>query len=153
MNYHASMRKYRAAPPSSSADPPTEEAIRSLVHHFYGRVRDDELLGPVFAARIDDWEPHLDRMCAFWSTVLRASGRYAGRPIQAHAGVPGLEPSHFRRWLELFETSARESLGRSVAEDVLARAGRMSRVLQRHHPGIPSEAIAAAPGVGSSPSR
>jgi hemoglobin len=123
------------------------------VHHFYDRVRDDELLGPVFAARIDDWEPHLARMCAFWSTVLRASGRYAGNPIEAHAGVPALDPTHFRRWLELFETSARATLNEAAAEDVHARAARMSRVLQRHHPDIPVGAVAGSGYPGRHPSR
>jgi hemoglobin len=33
--------------------------IHRLVHTFYGKVRQDEVLAPVFAARISDWEPHL----------------------------------------------------------------------------------------------
>ena len=33
--------------------------IDRLVRTFYGKVRQDEVLGPVFAARIGDWEPHL----------------------------------------------------------------------------------------------
>jgi hemoglobin len=41
--------------------------ISRLVRGFYARVRTDELLGPVFAARIANWEPHLQRMCDFWS--------------------------------------------------------------------------------------
>jgi hemoglobin len=47
-----------------------EEMIRNLVHSFYERVRSDAVLGPIFAARIKDWDPHLERMCAFWSSVI-----------------------------------------------------------------------------------
>jgi hemoglobin len=32
-----------------------ENLIGRLVHAFYGRVRGDRLLGPIFEARIDDW--------------------------------------------------------------------------------------------------
>lgn len=112
----------------------SEEDIRRLVTRFYGQVREDPLLGPVFEARIDDWGPHLDRMCAFWSGILRASGGYRGNPILAHARIPGLEPRHFRRWLDLFGETARETLGEERARDVLARAERMSVVLQRNRP-------------------
>ena len=54
----------------------TEAMIERLVHAFYTKVRADEVLGPVFDARIRDWEPHLSRMCAFWSSVALMTGRY-----------------------------------------------------------------------------
>jgi hemoglobin len=38
-----------------------EAMIERLVRDFYARVRDDAVLGPVFTANIDDWEPHLQR--------------------------------------------------------------------------------------------
>jgi hemoglobin len=41
--------------------------IERLVRGFYARVLEDAVLGSVFASRIDDWQPHLARMCAFWS--------------------------------------------------------------------------------------
>ena len=46
-----------------------EDVLTRLVHRFYDRVRADSALGPVFAERISDWGPHLDRMVAFWSSV------------------------------------------------------------------------------------
>lgn len=57
-----------------------EAMIERLVRGFYERVRGDDLIGPIFAARISDWEPHLQRMIAFWSSVALLSGRYHGRP-------------------------------------------------------------------------
>lgn len=44
-----------------------------LVRTFYTRVRDDTRLGPVFAARLADWEPHLARMCDFRSSIFPKS--------------------------------------------------------------------------------
>jgi hemoglobin len=46
-----------------------ETMIERLVRSFYAKLRQDSLLAPVFEARIQDWEPHLQRMCAFWSSV------------------------------------------------------------------------------------
>ncbi len=60
--------------------------IDVLVHRFYDRVHFDPLLGPPFEARIADWQSHLARMCAFWSSVMLMTGHYHGRPIQVHAG-------------------------------------------------------------------
>src|SRR3954447_23549859 len=47
----------------------TEAMIERLVHGFYAKVRADAELAPVFEPRIAEWEPHLQRMCAFWSSV------------------------------------------------------------------------------------
>jgi len=51
----------------------TEDSIAELVDSFYSRIRDDRLLGPIFANAIgSDWGAHLDRMKRFWSSVARA---------------------------------------------------------------------------------
>ena len=73
-----------------------EEQIAELVHRFYGRVRKDEVLGPVFARAIgDDWEAHLARMCEFWSTVVLASRRYKANPMAVQLEVPKIGESTF----------------------------------------------------------
>jgi hemoglobin len=79
--------------------------IERLVNTFYERVRADPILGPVFAARIVDWGPHLLRMYAFWSSVTLRTGDYHGRPMQAHAPLP-VDAAHFDRWLALFAATA-----------------------------------------------
>ena len=84
-----------------------EAMIERLVHAFYDRVRADAVLGPIFTARIADWTPHLARMCAFWSSVTLMSGRYHGRPMQAHAPLP-IGGADFDRWLQVFEATAAE---------------------------------------------
>jgi len=41
-----------------------ETIIRSLVHGFYAKVRQDSKIGPVFNHVIgDDWDHHLAKMC------------------------------------------------------------------------------------------
>src|SRR5690606_40895496 len=47
-----------------------ETMVARLVHGFYDRVRADEVLAPIFNARIADWGPHLERMCDFWSSKI-----------------------------------------------------------------------------------
>jgi hemoglobin len=85
----------------------SEAEVTRLVHDFYAKVRDDDRLGPIFAAQIHDWDHHLGKMVDFWSSTLRGTARYRGTPMPKHAALPGLEPSLFRRWLTLFhETTA-----------------------------------------------
>jgi len=79
-----------------------EAFISSLVERFYGAVRQDDLLAPIFAERITDWPHHLDRMKAFWRSVLFNSGEFSGNPMLKHMVIPGLDQTHFSRWLELF---------------------------------------------------
>lgn len=76
--------------------------VDAFVEAFYGRIREDALLGPIFAQRIADWAPHLVRMKAFWRSVLMGSGEYSGNPMRMHFAIPGLEEAHFAHWLELF---------------------------------------------------
>lgn len=112
---------------------PSEKQIRRMVDTFYARVREDDLLGPVFDERIGSgWSAHLDRMVDFWSTVLLASGRYRGDPIEAHRRIPDLQAAHFDRWLELFRPVVHEIYPDGLAEDVYGRALRMRMVLERN---------------------
>ena len=103
--------------------------IELLVRAFYARVRDDALLAPIFAARIGDWEPHLERMCAFWSTVALILGRYHGQPTKMHLSLP-VDAQHFDRRLDLFEQTAREVCSVSAADYLIERAQRIARSLE-----------------------
>lgn len=106
-----------------------EAMIRRLVHGFYARVREDALLAPVFAAHITDWEPHLERMCAFWSSVALLTGRYHGRPMQKHLPLP-VDAAHFDRWLQLFEETAHALCPPAAAEHFIERAHRIAESLE-----------------------
>ena len=105
-----------------------EDVLSDLVHSFYAKVRRDAVLGPIFAARISDWDPHLERMVAFWSSVALMTGRYHGRPVPAHTPLP-IHGAHFERWLGLFRETAREVCSPAGAAHVIERAERIARSL------------------------
>lgn len=123
------------------ADTGLDEAVlTTLVHRFYDKVRADDMLGPVFAARIDDWTPHLARMVDFWSSVALMTGRYHGAPIPLHRNLP-VKAAHFERWLALFRDTAREVCTPKGAAHVIERAERIARSLR-----IAVDEAQAAPG-------
>src|SRR5690242_10006707 len=94
-----------------------EDMIRTLVHGFYARVRQDGEIGPVFNRVIgDDWDTHLAKMCDFWSSVMLMTGRYKGNPMIAHMRLKMVRPEHFERWLTLFRQTARDVCVPEIAE-------------------------------------
>src|SRR5690554_6407597 len=86
----------------------TEEEIITMVHQFYGRIHDDTLLGPVFNAHIQNWDEHLDVMVRFWSSLLRGTARFRGRPMPKQAILPELTEPMFHHWLALFDLTTHE---------------------------------------------
>ena len=106
-----------------------EAMIARLVDAFYGRVRVDPLIGPVFQARISDWGPHLEQMRLFWSSVALMSGVYHGRPMPKHLPLP-VDARHFDRWLELFEATAAEVCPPAAAAHFIERARRIAESLE-----------------------
>ena len=99
--------------------------ISSFVDRFYARIRDDGLLGPIFAARIADWDVHLERMKRFWRSVLHNSGEFSGNPMLKHMAIPGLDASHFAHWLELFYATLRDEEPDPAATSLVAERARM----------------------------
>jgi hemoglobin len=102
----------------------TEAMIAELVDTFYGRVREDSLLAPVFA-RVENWDEHLARLRAFWSSVVLMSGRYHGQPMQAHLPL-SIEPKHFDRWLALFEQTSSDVCPPAAAALFMEKARRIA---------------------------
>jgi hemoglobin len=109
----------------------TEEDIARLVPEFYARVRDDEVLGPIFNGAIDDWPHHLRKLEAFWSSVMLTSGRYKGQPMVAHLRhADAMKRENFDRWLGLWAQVTGEVLGPQAAAAFQEKAGRISESLQ-----------------------
>jgi hemoglobin len=109
----------------------TEEMIVKQVHGFYGRVRTDDLLAPIFDRVIGDaWDSHLAKMCDFWSSVLLMTGRFKGSPMVAHARIDDLYPAHFARWLELFRQTAAVVCPLAAASLFIAKAELIAESLQ-----------------------
>lgn len=80
----------------------SEADIRKLVDAFYGAIREDALLNPIFTdvAQVD-WAHHLPKMYAFWNNLVLGIPGYAGRPFPPHTVLP-VKREHFARWVELF---------------------------------------------------
>lgn len=128
----------RAAAHAAGID---EAYVSSFVDRFYAAVREDEMLGPIFAAKIDSWPEHLDQMKRFWRSVLHNSGEYSGRPMPKHVAINGLGEEHFHRWLTLFYATLRaEEPSQAATETVGSTARNIADSLLTgitlHHHGI-----------------
>ena len=108
--------------PHPSIDP---ASIEKLVATFYGRAREDEVIGPIFADALHDWDHHIAQIAAFWSSVILKTGNYEGRPMAPHLKL-ALKNEHFDRWLDLFEKTAREIFPPEAAIIFIDRARRIA---------------------------
>jgi hemoglobin len=109
----------------------TDTDLQQLVDLFYAKVRQDRVLGPLFNAAVADWPEHLEKLGAFWSSVMLTSGRYKGSPMSAHLRHAGsIEPAMFDRWLELWRETAGESLPPDEAAAVVGKAERIAESLK-----------------------
>jgi hemoglobin len=96
--------------------------ISYLVETFYGAIRSDGLLGPIFEAHVADWTPHLARMKDFWASVTLESGRFRGNPMLKHIAVGGLDNMHFDRWLMLWNQTLEDLAPSDAAAQVFREA-------------------------------
>ena len=107
----------------------SEDDIALLVHAFYARVRADPVLGPIFDARIHDWDAHLVKLVDFWSSALLHTRRFNGAPLPRHAAMSGLSADLFRRWLRIFRDVAAAQSNRAMAERAVMLAERIAQGL------------------------
>lgn len=104
--------------------------IELLVNSFYGKVREDELIGPIFNKVIKDhWPEHLGKMYRFWETVLLYERSYRGNPFMPHSVLP-IEKKHFDRWLQLFHQTLEENFSGKRAEEAKWRSNKMAEMFQ-----------------------
>jgi hemoglobin len=109
----------------------TEESLGRLIPAFYARVREDELIGPLFNVAIDDWGEHLGKLTAFWSSVMLTSGRYKGSPMVAHLRhIDSIKPVMFERWLEIWAETTTDMMPPEAAAALQAKAARIGESLQ-----------------------
>lgn len=108
-----------------------EAALTNVVHTFYGKVREDTELGPVFDHAISDWPHHLGKMVDFWSSVMLTTGRYKGNPVMMHIKHKArINPPLFDRWLELWHETTEELVPPEAAAALQAKAARIAESLQ-----------------------
>jgi len=107
----------------------SEADIASIVPAFYAKVRQDNLLGPIFEDAVDAWPEHLAKLQDFWSSVMLASGRYKGQPMPAHIlHEAQITPAAFARWLELWSEATDALLPPDAAAAMQEKAGRIAEV-------------------------
>jgi hemoglobin len=104
--------------------------IELFVNSFYSKVRENELLAPVFASKIPDaaWPAHLQRMYDFWNAILFAETGFQGNPMQKHMRLP-IEENHFNQWLVLFRQTIDELFLGPKAEEAKMRAESIAKIM------------------------
>ena len=108
-----------------------EAALERLIPEFYARVRKDAEHGPVFNDAIGDWPHHLEKLVAFWSSVMLTSGRYKGNPMMMHLKHKArITPEMFDRWLTLWGETTSQLLSPEAAAALQQKAARIAESLQ-----------------------
>ena len=132
------------------AAPIDDQSLNRLVTLFYARVRKDPALGAIFNDAIEDWPGHLEKLAAFWSSVMLTSGRYKGNPMMAHLRHRGrITPLLFQRWLALWQDATAEVMSPPAAAALQAKAARIAESLQSalaHHASRPQPTIPSPAG-------
>lgn len=104
--------------------------VKLLVNTFYGKIREDDLLSPIFNNRIEDhWPEHLQKMYNFWQTLLLDEHTYNGRPFPPHATMP-VKHEHFERWKGLFNQTVDELFTGDKAEEAKSRAANIAKMFE-----------------------
>ena len=107
-----------------------EAGLERLIPLFYERVRADADIGPIFNEAVADWPEHLDRLVAFWSSVMLTSGRYKGSPMAAHLKHrSGITPAMFDRWLTIWTATTDEMMSARAAAALQDKAARIAESL------------------------
>lgn len=107
------------------------EDVFSLVSIFYGKVRKNELIGPIFNEMIKDWPEHLEKLTDFWESNLFLVRKFRGNPMTAHMNVDQkfnntIEPRHFGEWLNMWFATIDELFEGERANMAKNRARNMS---------------------------
>lgn len=117
-------------------------ALQQLLKYFYADVRQHQEIGPIFAAHIDDWPAHLEKIADFWSGVTGGPALYSGPMPFKHMPL-SLEERHFQAWLGLWARHCQARLAPAEAAELIAVAETIGQRL-RHMVGVP-------PGPGNRP--
>jgi hemoglobin len=100
--------------------------IKIFVDEFYLKVKKDLLIGPIFLEKIpENWQPHLEKMYAFWNAALFGIPGFRGNPFAKHAPL-NIEEKHFERWLVLFKETIQQYFNGNKATETIDRANLMA---------------------------
>ncbi len=102
------------------------EDIKLMVNAFYERIKKNEVLGPVFADRINNrWPEHLEKMYRFWQTILLEEHTYNGAPFPPHARMP-IDEVHFSIWVGIFTKTIDDLFEGEIASEAKKRGTLMA---------------------------
>lgn len=121
---------------SDATDLETRADVERLVDAFYARVREDDVLGPIFndVAQVN-WATHLPKMYAFWESVLFGVPGFKGNPMAVHLALAQRTPltaREFDRWVALFHATVDAEFAGATAEMAKDRASRIAVTMQAH---------------------
>ena len=111
------------------AFPVTPAQIDAQVTAFYAAVRAHPVLGPVFAAHVQDWPAHEAKIGRFWRNAILHERNYHGSPLMVHRQAGNVEAAHFPIWLALFDEVLVRTLPPEVARPWSTVAHRIGRAL------------------------
>lgn len=116
------------------AQPPrfdiAREDITRVVLRFYESVRAHPMMGPVFAAHVEDWPAHERQEVAFWAaTILHEPGPSLNLAA-THVAAGNVRPGMFSAWLDLFDEALAAELSPDQAAAWSALAHRIGRTLR-----------------------
>jgi hemoglobin len=94
----------------------TDTEIAAVVAAFYAAVRQHPVLGPVFAAHVEDWPSHEAKITRFWRNAILHERSYDGNPLAVHRAAGDVKTAMFTDWLALFD----QTLARELPEDTAA---------------------------------
>lgn len=108
--------------------------VQCLVETFYGKIRKDKILGPIFNGIITNWEDHLELLTDFWETQLFLKRKYSGNPVTVHQEVDdkmnhSITSEHFGLWINLWFETIDELFEGETAWIAKNRAQKMSTML------------------------
>lgn len=108
----------------------TLDDVKNLVNTFYDKIRNDDLLAPIFNEKIENrWPEHLEKMYTFWQTVLLKEHTYYGSPFVPHAHLP-VNNIHFNTWVGLFNETVDDLFEGNVAEEAKWRGLKMAEMFE-----------------------
>jgi hemoglobin len=101
-----------------------------LLKFFYADVRQHATLAPIFAAHIEDWPAHLEKIADFWSGAIGGPALYRGAMPFKHIPL-ALEERHFSAWLDLWSRHCRAHLSAPEGEELAALAQNIGQRLRQ----------------------
>ena len=107
--------------------------IRKLVGLFYGTVRENDVLGPIFNRAIpnEKWDSHMEKITDFWDSAIFGTMTFRGNPATKHVELDKtndykINQDHFAIWLTHWRKTIEENYEGEVAENMKMRAEKMA---------------------------